>query len=316
MVRIAPLSALLLVACAGAPPKAPVEATSLLGDELLRPVPTEAARARHEPELAAALERWEATGAEDDAIWAGRQLAYLGRFREAVDWYGARLADFPDSARLLRHRGHRLITLRRFPEAIADLERAWELCRDEPDEIERDGMPNAAGIPVSSLHTNVLYHLALARYLEADFEGAVDAWREGLARSTNDDMRIANAYWLVLTLRRLGRETEARAVLAGVDLEADLLENEDYRLLLLLHAGAGTLFEVDPSPGIGVEGATRGYGLAAYLWVEGRSDVARDLWAEVLRTTPWPAFGHVAAEAELARAGDSLSEHHAEHSHE
>lgn len=317
MIRIAPhllplpvlLPALLLAACAGAPPTQPVEATSLLGNELLRPIPSVAARARHGTELAGALERWEATGEEDDAVWAGRQLAYLGRYREAVDWYGARLADFPASARLLRHRGHRLITLRRFPEAIADLERAWELCRDEPDAVERDGMPNAAGVPVSSLQTNVLYHLALARYLSADFEGAANAWREGLARSTNDDMRVANANWLVLSLRRLDREDEAAAVLAGVDLDAELLENEDYRLLLRLHAGEGTLFDVDPAPGIGVQGATRGYGLGAYMSLEGHADAARDLWAEVVATTPWSAFGHIAAEAELARGVSEPREH-------
>jgi hypothetical protein len=46
--------------------------------------------------------------------------------------------------------------------------------------------------------------------------------------------------------------------------------------------------------------ATIGNGVATWLWVAGEKERARALWRRVVDSTPWPAFGHVAAEVELA----------------
>lgn len=302
MPRLLLLSLCLLVGCAGPRAKGPVEARSLLGGDLHRLEPSGEGRARLEEELAQDRARFEATGSEDDAIWVGRRLAYLGRVQEAVDWYSARLAERPDSARLRRHRGHRLITLRRFRDAELDLRRAWDLCRDTPDEVEPDGVPNAAGVPVSTTHTNVLYHLALALYLQGDFEGSLEFWRTGYERSPNADMRVAFANWWVLALRRAGRDDEARELMARVDTDAKLLENAAYSDLLLLYRGERTPLDLLPEPGAGVDDATLAYGVGAWSWCEGDQDSARALWQGVVDHTLWNAFGHVAAEAELARA--------------
>ncbi|MHC5071708.1 MAG: tetratricopeptide repeat protein, partial [Planctomycetota bacterium] len=80
---------------------------------------------------------------EERIIWYGRRLAYIGRYEEAIGVYSKGLAVHPDSPKLLRHRGHRYITLRRFADAIADLERAGQLIDTRPDEVEPDGIPNA-----------------------------------------------------------------------------------------------------------------------------------------------------------------------------
>ena len=64
---------------------------------------------------------------------------------------------------MYRHRGHRYVSIREFDRAIADLEYAATLIEGTEDEIEPDGMPNAMNIPVSSLHSNIWYHLGLAR---------------------------------------------------------------------------------------------------------------------------------------------------------
>jgi hypothetical protein len=77
-------------------------------------------------------------------------------------------------------------------------------------------MPNPYGIPTSTLQGNIWYHLALAHYLKHDFERALPAWREALATATNDDMLVATSDWLYMTLRRLGRDAEAAAVLEPV----------------------------------------------------------------------------------------------------
>ena len=52
----------------------------------------------------------------DYIIWFGRRLAYLYHYKDAIRVYTEGLATHPDSYRLLRHRGHRYISIRKFPE--------------------------------------------------------------------------------------------------------------------------------------------------------------------------------------------------------
>ena len=235
-------------------------------------------------------------------VWAGRQLAYLGRYRAAVDHFSVALGLFEDDAELLRHRGHRHITLRRFAAAEEDLERAWELVADEPDTVEPDGLPNEAGIPRSTLKTNVLYHLALARYLQGDFKGAAEGWNDCLAISPNDDMRVAAAYWLVNSLRRDGRGEEAARAIAFVRPRMDVLENDSYHRLLLHFRG-----ELDTRGVRGdvvegtVDSPTVGYGLTQELLHRGDEEAARAALVRGTRSEVWAAFGFIAAEADLAR---------------
>ena len=54
------------------------------------------------------------------------------------------------------------MTVRELDNAIADFERATELTEGQPDEVDPDGLPNALGIPTSTLQFNIWYHLALA----------------------------------------------------------------------------------------------------------------------------------------------------------
>src|SRR6185295_6521894 len=50
---------------------------------------------------------------EDDFIEIGKQLVATARYKEAVENYTIGLAKFPESFKLLRHRGHRYLTLRK-----------------------------------------------------------------------------------------------------------------------------------------------------------------------------------------------------------
>ena len=240
---------------------------------------------------------------EEAIIWLGRRLAYLGDYRQALRVYTRGLTLHPDSYRLLRHRGHRHITVRELDDAVADLERAAALIQAVPDQVEPDGAPNATGIPRSTSHTNVTYHLALAHYLQGDFERAAAAWTSCAAYSTNDDMLCAALYWLFLSLMRLERADEARAALAPVTADMEILENTAYHGLLLVFRG-----ELDPAELAAeleegsVAAASVGYGLGALALVEGRPDDARAWFRRVVEGGGWPAFGHIAAEAELARA--------------
>jgi tetratricopeptide (TPR) repeat protein len=300
------LSSLLLIptlgGCEAPAPTAEPEAVSLLGEPLHRPGLTDEARERMEAQLAEARADLEANPGDADAIiWVGRRLAYPGRYQEAVETFSEGIRLHPDDARMYRHRGHRYITLRRLDDAIRDLERAAELTRGEPDEIEPDGMPNPSGIPTSTLQSNIWYHLALARYLKHDFEEALEAWRECMAVSANNDMRVATADWLYMTLRRLGRDAEAAAVLEPFHADMEILENDAYHRRLLMYRGELTpeeLLAVDDEDPVQV--ATYGYGVANWHLYNGEEERALQLFERILEGTNWAAFGYIAAEAELA----------------
>ncbi len=214
---------------------------------------------------------------------------------------------FPDSPRLLRHRGHRYITTRQLSEAFADLSRAAGLIESAPDEIEPDGLPNSLNIPTGTTQTNIFYHLGLVLYLRGDFEAALGAYRRCLDRSTNDDMRCATTYWLYLTLRRLGRDGEAGSALEPITADARIIENFAYHRLLLLYKGEMTVGEVmargGPESAVGpaIDDATIGYGVGAWHLVNGRPESADRIFRQIVAQPGWAAFGHLAAEVELAR---------------
>jgi tetratricopeptide (TPR) repeat protein len=297
-----------LASCASAPRPAPAlpdgaEAISLLGDTLRpAPLPPET-RARFERQLADARASAAADpGSADAAIWVGRRTAYLGRYNEAIGIFSDAIARHPGDARLYRHRGHRYITTRRFAEAERDLARAAALTEGRPDEIEPDGLPNARNIPTSTLQSNIWYHLGLARYAQGDFTGALDAYRRCMAVSNNPDMMVATTYWLYLTLRRFDRHDEARAALAPVRRDLEIIENDSYHRLLLVFRGELPADSVRGSSGdAALDDATTGYGLGAWHLVEGRRAEAESLFRRVVANGNWPSFGYVAAEAELAR---------------
>jgi tetratricopeptide (TPR) repeat protein len=293
--------------CGGAPagtvPVAPrPEALSLLGRPLFTPAPAPVARASLEQALQEARREYQANPDDPEAIiWLGRRLAYLGRFRDAIEVFSEGVAKHPADARMYRHRGHRFITTRQLDRAIADLERAAELVGGQLDEVEPDGQPNASGIPVSTLQTNIWYHLALAHYLRHDFERALPAWRRALELSRNDDMVVASSDWLYMTLRRLGRVQEAAAVLEPIAPRMQILENDAYHRRLLMYKGLlPTDSLMPPATEDEVQLATYGYGLANWYLYNGDRFAAESLLRRILQGPNWAAFGFIAAEAELA----------------
>ena len=282
-------------------PGAALEATSLLGEPLYPPAPAAEASARMLEQLAEARASY--LRAPDDAdaiIWLGRRTAYLGRYREAIDIYTDGIRTHPEDARLYRHRGHRYITVREFDNAIADLERAATLAAGQPDQVEPDGQPNARGIPTSTLHSNIHYHLALARYLTADYAGAADAWARARAAVDNPDNLVAASHWLYLSLRRAGLDG-SEAVLEPIAADLDVIENASYHQLLLMYKGARTPEELLDAAGEGASASALLYGVSAWYLLEGRTAEAAALWKRLVAQPDWPSFGHIAAEAELAR---------------
>jgi tetratricopeptide (TPR) repeat protein len=285
-------------------PVLPVEGAviSLLGQPLLPAALPEEVRTDLEAKLAIAKAEYEADPENSDAIiWLGRRLAYLGHYQEAIAIFTQGIELHPNDARFYRHRGHRYITTRRLDSASADFEIAAELIEGTEDRVEPDGLPNDRGIPTSTLQSNIWYHLGLARYLQGDFEGALSAYRECLKVSNNPDMLVATSHWLYMTLRRLGRAAEATAVLEPITADLDVIENGDYHRLLLLYRGDLTEADVAGAESDGPGSAAAVYGIGNWHLYEGRPDRAEEIFAELLETDQWAAFGYIAAEAEVAR---------------
>lgn len=281
------------------------EATSLLGKPLVPASQPPEARAALEKNLAAARAEYEKDPENAEAIiWVGRRLAYLGRYRDAIAIFSEGIHKHPADARMYRHRGHRYITVRELDKAVADLSKAAELVAGRPDEVEPDGQPNARNIPTSTLKTNIFYHLALAHYLRGEFEPSLKAWRECERHSKNPDMLVATTHWLYMTLRRLDRVGEARQALEPISPDMDIIENGSYHRLLMLYKGLEKADTIAATLKQGsLDAVTLGYGLGNWHLYNGRRDQAMVLFREIVEKneTQWPAFGYIAAEAELNR---------------
>jgi len=265
-------------------------------------------------------------------VLLGRLKNYLGKPDEAIDVMSEGLRHHPDDVYLLRHRGHRYITVRRLDEAVADLERAALLAAPMPDEIEfyqkevELDLANLilghvdrllpAPLPITpetleryrdtykgTLKSCIGYHLALGYYLRGEFDRAVEAYRATLPHCVDDDMRVATWDWLYMSLQRAGRAAEAAALLASIPAELHVVEGS-YDLRVRMYRG-----EVAPEALLDAAGvaplalATRGYGVANWYLCAGRVDEARALLRRIVDTGFKHAFGAIAAQIDLERLG-------------
>lgn len=261
-------------------------------------------RRRAEQNLADAQANFDRNPDLDHTIWLGRRLAYLHQFEDAFEVYGEGIERFPDAHQLYRHRGHRYITTRQFERAIADFEHAAELARSRPVEVEPDGLPNRLNRPTSNTHFNIWYHLGLAYYLTRQFAQAAEAYAVCMTYSDNHDSICATADWHYMTLRRLGKDTEAGRLLELITPDMDLIESESYHRRLLMYQGVnGAESLLNPAEesrdALLLTLATQGYGVATWYLYNDRPERAKEIYRRVIETGFWSAFGYIAAEQEL-----------------
>ncbi len=268
------------------------------------PISSEAKRDM-EAKLGEARERYRADPDDPEAaIWVGRRLAYLGRFREAIAFYTDAIKKFPREARLYRHRGHRYLTTRQFALAIKDLTTAARLTKDKPDELEPDGQPNARNVPTSTLQFNIWYHLGLAYYLTGSNAKALAAYRECLKVSNSPDRLVATSHWLYMTLRRMNRTQEAATVLAPIGPQMEIIENTGYYRLLLMYKGAisaESLQAEDLKEASSPGSYSILYGLGNWYLYNGNRTEAIRVFRQMLSGNQWTSFGYIAAEADMKR---------------
>ncbi|MFC2186768.1 tetratricopeptide repeat protein [Fulvivirgaceae bacterium LMO-SS25] len=269
------------------------EVMSLLGEPLNPPAaPAEVVKSRED-------------ALEDAIIWHGRRLGYMSRFNEAIEVFTTGLEDFPNSYKLLRHRGHRFVSVRKFDEAIADFEKAKSLMPAEI-EVEPDGNPNALNIPLSNTQFNILYHLGLAYYLKGDYQNAVSAYIDCLEYCENDDSVIATKDWLYMTYRRMGADDKAAELLETITEDMNIIENDSYYNRMLMYKGLmqpEELLDIEASndPDMGISLATQGYGVANWYLYNGDEAKAKEILNLVVNSPIWAAFGYIAAEVDLSK---------------
>lgn len=249
----------------------------------------------------------------DNIIWAGRRMAYLGYYEQGINLFSLGVALHPNDPRIYRHRGHRYITLRCFDKAIADFEKASSLVEGKPDEIEPDGIPNEKNIPVSTLKTNIQYHLGLAYFLKGDFAKAEAAYFKGVAACKNDDMLVAMVNWLYISLLSQGKTEQAENFFALVPRSPNLIENKDYLTLLNFYVHKPDEREIErytdaviyrssgKPDSTSVSAATLYFGAGYYAKLKGMKEKARLLFEKSIATGQWSSFGYIAAEAMINR---------------
>lgn len=279
-----------------------VQTYSLLGDTLTTPEISPAVVEEYRSNFDEALSDYRVDPEEPNhIIWLGRRTAYLGEYREAIQIFTEGTYKIPEDPRFFRHRGHRFLTLRMFDKAIEDFISAEELMQNLPDEIEPDGLPNEQNTPVSTLKSNVWYHLGLAYYLKGDYKNAIQTYEKALDLDLSGDMYIATLYWYYSALKRSGKDEEAGTAIAGVTPDIELIENDVYLSLILVFNGifdVNHLSKAEDSLG----NTTMSYGVGNWHFMNGREERALEIWERIYNESDqWPAFGYIAAEAELAR---------------
>ena len=275
------------------------EAISLSGDTLRAAEPSEKLMERYLEKKAI----YDSSPDDiDNLIWFGRFTAYKGNYKDAIDIYSEGLKNFPNESRLLRHRGHRYISIREFDKAIEDLLKASELIEGEENRTEPDGMPNARNIPVSTMHGNIYYHLGLAYYLKQDMQNALNAYKKCLETSTSPDNVVSATHWIYMINRRMGRLETADQYLQNISEDMDVIENDAYHKACLVYKGLIPADDVyEPGAEDSPSGSALKYAIGNWHYYNGERDKARQIFEEITAGDDWASFGFIAAESDLNR---------------
>ena len=217
----------------------------------------------------------------DKLIQVGLAHAAIRQYREAIRVFTRGIVQAPDNALLYRWRGHRYISVRELDSAIADLTR---------------------GNRLDSASYDIWYHLGVARFVRAEFPAAADAFAHAQRLAPNDNEIAGATDWLWMSLTRAGRTADAQAALAQAHDSLRITTATAYAQRLKLYKGKISPDQVlTPADTGDVAVATLAYGVGNWFLVKGDRAAARTWFERVIRSGGWPAFGFIAAEAELRR---------------
>ena len=230
------------------------------------------------------IARAQAAAAADSAnidllIQLGIAQSGARQYREAIQTFSRGLAMAPENAMLYRWRGHRYVSVREYDRAEADFRR---------------------GLALDSANYGIWYHLGVVRFVRGDFAGAAVAFARAQPLAPDAGELAGATDWLWMSLARAGRQAEGDAMLRR---RPDSLETTNaYRQRLRLYRGEigpdSVLTAADTSD---VAVATLSYGVGNWYLVRGDTAQARRSFERAVASGGWPAFGFMAAEADLQR---------------
>ncbi len=258
-----------------------LETTSLLGRKLY---------AQTDDDAVTAAKSKVTNGSPTAANYLALSHAEAGRrqYQEAVKIDTEALVKFPNNADLLLERGHRQLGLRQFTAAQKDLEQAVQ-------------------VDPSSLDSH--YHLGLAHYFQGQFAEASSHFREARDLAKSDDSLIDCTAWLYVSLRRAGKEQEAKTALARITPEVHNTEPHLLFYLHLLRFDKGQMSEAQvlpakPAPG-DVEAElsfnTINYGVGNWHLYHREKPLADTFFHKVVPGEAWNSWGFIGSEVELSR---------------
>ena len=212
-------------------------------------------------------------------IKLGLAQSAIRRYREAIATFTRGIAIAPDSGILYRWRGHRYLSVRQLDSARADLEH---------------------GLALDSTLYGCWYHLGIVKYVTGDFAGAAAAFARALPLAPDSGERAGSIDWSWMSLMRARRAPEAQAVLDHNS--AGPPGGNFYDRRLRLYRGQiGPDQVVTPADTSDIAVATLSYGLGNWYLLRGDTASAKQWFERSVRSGGWPAFGFIAAEAELKR---------------
>ena len=212
-------------------------------------------------------------------VQLGLAQSAIRRYREAIATFSRGIAIAPDSGILYRWRGHRYLSVRQLDSARADLEH---------------------GLKLDSTLYGCWYHLGIVKYVTGDFAGAAAAFARALPLAPDSGERAGSIDWSWMSLMRAGRRAEAQAVLDRTS--AGPPGGNFYDRRLHLYRGQiGPDQVVTPADTADIAAATLSYGLGDWYLLRGDTATAKRWFERSVNSGGWPAFGFIAAEAELKR---------------
>ena len=217
-------------------------------------------------------------------------LCWQLRFREAIDALTQTVKLEPERMEAYRRRGPKYLDTLQFERALTDYTRCEQ----------------ADGVSVMSR-----YRIGMAHYLMRKYDGAIRAFADSLAIAPqDDDMYIADVYWLVLSQLRAGKADAAQKTLQK-HYRPDMYvgHHTAYEKAMRVAAGYASmediLAELDAEPD-DLQYAMTAYGLCVLLQAHDRTKQAEVLREKLLvRDGFWFCFSYLAAYTDRGEAGKS-----------
>jgi tetratricopeptide (TPR) repeat protein len=277
---------------------APVpQAVSFSGKSLYSKVPP-AALLRKSDSIIGIINK-KAELSENDFIDIGRQLVATARYKEAVANYSKGLSKYHDSYKILRHRGHRYLTLRKLDSAVADLKKAETLIRSQGDVWDYD----ADGKQTDTYQHQIWYHLGVYYFLVRSYPEAVQAFEKSLATGHDSKEIVGTTDWLYNSYQRAGLKEKAEKLLETIAPDYNTDREQAYFRRIMLYKGVITpeeLIDINLAPEkLSVQDITKLYGLANWYAFHGDKEKARGLYQKIVQSDSWPGFAYMAAEKDL-----------------